>query len=324
MEEPLVTPSIPDDDYSTSAGPLVLDVVRRKKVYCSREPIYMMIRLVNVSERGVPTAPLKVSTSDIAGNLGIVMTREDGVRKYHPRYDESGRFSISAAAVLPVLRPGCCWFIVVELLSYYHHDAVLMSRPEKRIEIEEGRYKLEAFYRWDLHPEVVIRSGSVSLSVRNPSPGERWRRWRAGRRLHAVQERINKEDAVSGCISAYALDDAGSLTSDVVRKTIEKGLQSDPLGTIGALYVIEEQSPNPPLFLYDLITYREPQPGRESGNEYHRLLEELEKRWPDGFMGAVARQKCEFERIAGCDQGVCSAMPGGHGERMEFVRQEEK
>jgi len=262
------------------------------------EPLYLLVRLKNDSNGEIPVAPLKISSSDIAGNLGIVMTRENGVREFHPPYVESGPETISPAAeLLPLLEPGKRWMIVVELLSYFSEEKGLISHPDNRIQIGSGSYSLQAFYRWDFHPSVVIRSETLSILIDRPPVRDKWKRWRFGRTSSKLLRGALLGDPIRLCREIYSLDYNIWMSGDIIRASIMDGLEKDSLGTIGAFYIVEENQGGAPLFLYDLITYRETLTGQESKEE-RIFLDELTARWPDSFIGEVAMQKKRFEKIA--------------------------
>ena len=277
---------------------LCLEVSLCREVYFVGEPIYLLVRLKNDYHGDLPVVPLKISTSDIAGNLGIVMRREDGVREFHPPYIESGPKTVSPAIeILPLLKPGKSWIIVVELLSYFGGEKGLISRPENRIEIGSGTYNLQGFYRWDFQSSIVIRSEVLKVAIRKLPLGDRWRKWRFGRTSRCLISRLNREDPSRLCCEVYSRSTSAWISGDLVRQVLLEGLERDPLETIGAFYIVEESQDAPPLFLYDLITYGESLADRE--NEVALFfLDELAARWPDSFIGEVAVQKQRFEEIA--------------------------
>jgi hypothetical protein len=279
---------------------LSLEVSLPRSEYIVGEPIYLLVRLKNNSDVRLPVVPLKVSSSDIAGNLGVVMSREDGVREYHPPYLGSERVSTSPALEhLPLLEPGKDWFIVVELLSYFCEGKGLLSQPGSRVRIGRGTYQLQAFYRWDFRPSVVVRSEMLTVTIAKPPARERWRARRLHWRARGLRGRYGAsgEEPVRLCRGIYSLGRSALLTGDWIRAAIKAGLEEDPLASVGALHVIEENEEGPPLFLYDLITYREAVSPQEE-EDYHAFLDEILARWPDGFLGEVARQKRHFETIA--------------------------
>jgi hypothetical protein len=176
-----------------------------KEVYFVGEPLYLLVRLKNDSEAEIPVVPLKISSSDIAGNLGIVMTREDGVREFHPPYVESGPETISPAAdLLPLLEPGGSWMVVVELLSYFSEEKGLISHPDNRIQIGTGSYSIQAFYRWDFQPSIVIRSETLKVEISRPPIRDRWKRWRSGRTSRKLLRGALREDPVHLCREVYS------------------------------------------------------------------------------------------------------------------------
>ena len=278
--------------------PLSLEVsLSRREVFIG-EPIYLHVRLKNVSDGDLPVVPLKVSSSDIGGNLGVIMSREDGVREYHPPYVEATLTSISQAAeFLPLLEPGGSWIVVVDLLSYFSEEKELVSRPEDRIRIGAGTYQLKAFYRWDYRPSVVVGSNTLQVRVSPPPMRERWKKSRIERAIRRRRSRRVRNGPVERCRAIYSWGYTGLVSGDLIREGVKEGLEKDLLGTIGAFYVIEENQVSPPYFLYDLITYRESL-REDDKRDYRRFLDELIARWPDGFLGEVARQKKTFERIA--------------------------
>lgn len=275
-----------------------LEVSLNQEWYYVGEPIYLHLRLKNDSEGTLPVVPLKVSSSDIAGNLGIVMSREDGVREYHPPYVQGTLTPIShTAELLPLLEPRKSWIIVVELLSYFSKEKELISRPEDRIRIGIGTYQLQAFYRWDYQPNVVVRSNTLQVTVAPPPIRERWKKFRVERSIRGRKRGSLRDDPVRICQKIYSREYSRLRSGDLIRAGIRKGMEKDLLGAIGAFYVIEENEESPPYLLYDLITYREASTEEEE-EVYHRFLNELIARWPDGFLGEVARQKIMFEEIA--------------------------
>lgn len=288
-----------DTEDRILSNDISLEVSLSRDSYIVDEPVYLHVRLQNESDDVLPVVPLKVSSSDIAGNLGIVMTREDGVREYHPPYAEGVLTPISHAAdLLPLLEPGKSWIIVVELLSYFSKEKGLIARPEERIRIGRGTYQLQAFYRWDYRPSLVVRSNTRIVTVEPPPFRERWKRWWLEKGASWGANRGDAgNDPVRACQEIYAADIGRLFTSDRIRSGIKRGMEEDLLGAIGAYYVVEENQDSPPYLLYDLITYREVMT-EEEDEVYHRFLDELIARWPDGFLGEVARQKKMFEEIA--------------------------
>jgi hypothetical protein len=277
---------------------LTLEVTLNQECYYVGEPIYLHLRLKNDSDGTLPVVPLKVSSSDIAGNLGIVMSREDGVREYHPPYVQGALTPIShTAELLPLLEPRKSWIIVVELLSYFSKEKELIARPEDRIRVGAGTYHLEAFYRWDYQPNVVVRSNTLKVSVTPPPIRERWKKFRVERAIRGLKRGNFRDDPIRICQEVYSREYSGLRSKDLIRAAVRKGLEKDLLGAIGALTVIVENEESPPYLLYDLITYQE---SFTEGDEevVHRFLNELIARWPDRFLGEVARQKILFEEIA--------------------------
>ena len=262
------------------------------------EPLYLLLRLKNISGKDLRASPLKVPSSDIGGNLGVVLSRHDGVREFHPPYDEAGEQSISSALEhLPILEPGQSWIIVVELLSYFSRKRALIPRPENRISIRDGTYDLRAFYRWDSRPGFVLRSETMKIRISRATLREKWRLWRTRRALRNRFDRSIREDPTQLCREAYSRGGRSSMTVDFVRAVLEEWLERDPLGTIGTFHLIEEVEQGPHLFLYDLITYKGSN-SEEERIEGRRFLRELVTRWPDDYLGEVARQKQRFEEIA--------------------------
>jgi len=246
----------------------------------------------------MPVAPLKVPSSDIGGNLGVVLSRDDGVREFHPPYGEAEQRSIASALEhLPVLESGQSWIIVVELLSYFSKQRALISRPDNRIKIREGTYSLQAFYRWDFRPGFVLRSDTMRIRIARPTVREKSKLRKAERALGRRFDRSNTGDSTYLCREAYTRGGRAPAVIDFIRATLEEGLEQNPLGTVGALYLIEENQEGPCFFLYDLITYKESH-SEEDLNDDRRFLRELVARWPDGFVGEVARQRRRFEEIA--------------------------
>jgi hypothetical protein len=200
-----VTPFIDEKKREQLATPdLRLEVSLGRDSFFLGEPIYLFLRLQNCSEKALPVVPLKVSTSDIEGNLGVVMSREDGVREYHPPYIETKRSSGSPTMdLLPLLDPGDSWIVVVELLSFFSEEKGLISLPENRIRIGCGTYNLQAFYRWDFQPNLVVRSEMQGVSIRKPPMQERLNAWRTRR---SIRKMLHQEMVGEG-----SLEHPGSL-----------------------------------------------------------------------------------------------------------------
>jgi hypothetical protein len=264
--------------------------------------------------------PCKISSAEIEGNLGVVLSREDGTRVFHPRYDGVNRVSISLAPErMPRLGAGESWQIVVELLAYFSEEKSLISLPGTRIDVPQGIYLLQAYYRWSYHPGLVIRSKTVDLVVRKPTLRDRWEQRRIGRAIRRLRKRNLGGDPlhVSGEILSRRF---GSLISmDHLRRAVIERFRSAPLDVIGALSVIEDQSDELPLFLYDLITYWEPQTDGEM-ETCGRFLEELSIRWPDSFIGDIARQKKRFEEIAVGTDPTADRPRAGDDDEIGFRR----
>jgi hypothetical protein len=278
---------------------LDLEVYLPKEEFYTGEPVYLLVRLCNHSKKDLPITPLKVPSSDIAGNLGIVLSREDGVREFHPRYDGSETTSVSPSAeLIPPLESGQSWFIVVELLSYFSENRELVSRPESRIEMGSGAYDLQAFYRWDFQPSLVVRSKTIKITVKSSSFFTRREKRKFSRVLRRLYSRFKEESPLDLCREIYSRGYGGGHRSgDLVRATLMESLEKNPIDTVGSLYIIEENQEGPPLFLYDLIMYMETI-AEDKHRECRRFLDELMVRWPDGFIGEVAMQKKKFEEIA--------------------------
>jgi hypothetical protein len=309
------------DPPDTAPG-LRLEVDGLRDSYHVGEPIYLRVRLRNETDDAVPVTPLKIPSADIEGNLGIVLSRGDGTREFHPRYDGKGRASVSPAPeLLPHLAPGESWLIVVELLTYFGEEKGLISLPAGRVEVRRGTYALQAFYRWDYRPGHVVRSNVADLRVRKTTLGDRWRRWRIDRTARRWRGRDDRDALIGVTRDILARGFDSLLAADPIRRALMEGMRRDPLDVVGALEVIEDHLDGPPLFLYDLITYREPQTEEEMA-ACRRFLEELAARWPDGFVGEVARHKKRFEEIAvgGAPRG---ARPGG-SERHPMPEEEER
>jgi len=264
------------------------------------ETIFLLARLRNDSDRDHPVTPLKVSSSDISGNLGIVLSREGGFRAFHPRYDRALLESISPVPeFIPLLEPGKSWIIAVELLAYFQSAGGEISRPGNRIRIGKGSYILQSFYRWDYRPSLVIRSNTLKVEIVDPSSRERWEAWRFERDYRRMLGRVSRESPTALCREAYSGKYAGRFATDLARAALWEGLKRDPIGTIGAFYIIEENRAALPHFLYDLITYWEAvRETEEEGAVSRRFLDELLTRWPGGFLEEVVLQKARFEDIA--------------------------
>ncbi len=270
-----------------------------KEEFYTGEPVYLLVRLRNCSEKDLPIIPLKVPSSDIAGNLGIVLTREDGVREFHPRYDGAVMTSASPSVeLIPPLGSGRSWFIVVELLTYFSENRELISRPEDRTEIRSGTYHLQAFYRWIFQPNLVVRSKTLRINVKKPSFMVRREKRRLEKAYRRLRSRFKTRDPLDLCREIYSRRYGIHWSAvDLVRATLMESLERNPLDAVGSLYIIEEHQEGPPLFLYDLIMYMETLSG-ERPEESRRFLDELMIRWPGSFIGDVAAQKRKFEEIA--------------------------
>jgi len=59
---------------------LRLELSMTGETFGAGEPLYLLLRLKNTSGQDLRASPLKVPSSDIGGNLGVVRARDDGGR----------------------------------------------------------------------------------------------------------------------------------------------------------------------------------------------------------------------------------------------------